>query len=215
MSWEAGAYYKDGAGSASFWDRMSSLFRGNGMYVRMDAALRMAAPYVKGLTVLDIGCASGRFALKLLEAGAQHVIGVDISPAAIEFADQRRLQSAFADRLEFRVADLTQPDLQLPAVDLITGLGVIEYFDDAALDSLLGKFRARYFLLDFPDAQGRKRAWLIWNLRRVYLRIYHCPGVYLYTPDAFRQMASRHGFNDLRFVRHSIFDYVTNLPLHA
>jgi cyclopropane fatty-acyl-phospholipid synthase-like methyltransferase len=212
MSWEAGAYYKDGGRTPQFWDRVAALFRGNGMYVRMDAAVRLAAPRVKGLTVLDIGCGSGRFAIKLLEAGAQRVIGVDISPAAIEAANGRRVQSPYEDRLEFKVADLSQPDIALPAVDLITAMGVIEYFDAPALDRLLGKFKARYFLLDFPDAQGRTRSWFIWNLRQVYLRIYRCPGVYLYRPDTFRTMAAQHGFSDLRFVRHSIFDYVTNLP---
>jgi SAM-dependent methyltransferase len=211
MSWEAGAYYKE-AGRMPFWERVAALLRGNGMYVRMEAALSMAAPHVRGLTVLDLGCASGRFALKLAEAGAQKVIGVDISPAAIEAANARRAKSPYADRLEFRVADLNQPDLELPKADLITALGVIEYFDAPALDRLLSKFRARSLLLDFPDAEGRTRTWLIWNLRQVYLRINGCPGVHLYAQDDFRRMAASHGFQELRFVRRSIFYYVTNLP---
>ena len=186
MSWEAGAYYKDDGRKPSFWDRLSTLFRGDGMYVRMDAALQLVAPHVKGLTVLDIGCASGRFAFQLLQAGAARVIGLDVSPVAIELAEQRRLQSPFADRLEFRVADLMQPAAELPQVDLITALGVLEYFDTAELDALLGKFKTRYFLLDFPDQQGRTREWFLWNFRQVYLRLNHCPGVYLYTQPAFR-----------------------------
>ena len=182
------------------------------MYVRMEAALHLLAPHIQGLTVLDLGCASGRFAFQLLDAGAARVIGLDVSPAAIELAEQRRLASPFADRLEFRLADLMQPSLELPSVDLITALGVLEYFDTAELDGLLAKFNARYFLLDFPDAQGRTRNWLLWNFRQVYLRLNHCPGVFLYTQDAFRQMAERHGFPGVWYARHSIFDYATNLP---
>jgi len=212
MSWEAGAYYKDDGRKPSFWDRMSTPFRGDGMYVRMDAALRLVALHVKGRTVLDIGCASGRFAFQLLEAGAAKVIGLDVSPAAIESAERQRLQSPYADRLEFKMADLMQPTVQLPEVDLITALGVLEYFDMAELDALLGKFKTRYFLLDFPDAQGRTRHWFLWNLRRVYLRLNRCPGVYLYTQSAFQELAQRHGFSDIWYVRRSIFDYVTNLP---
>ena len=212
MAWEAGAYYKDASGTAPFWERLSSVFRGDGMYVRMEAALRLIEPYVKGMNVLDIGCGSGRFAFKLIEAGAEHVTGIDISPVAIEAANQRRTQSLYADRLEFKVADLSQPGIELPKVDLITALGVIEYFDAPALDSLLSKFKARYFLLDFPDSEGRRRTWFIWNLRQVYLWINHCPGVYLYTQDDFRRMAGQSGFKDIWFVRRSIFDYVTNLP---
>ncbi len=212
MSWEAGAYYKDIGRPMPFWERVAALLRGNGMYVRMEAARRMAAPHVKGMSVLDLGCASGRFALQLAEAGARKVIGMDVSAEAIDAANRRRAESPHADRIEFWVADLTQPSLQLPQVDLITALGVLEYFDTPGLDALLGKFRTRYFLLDFPDREGRKRTWLIWNLRQIYLRINGCPGVFLYSKDEFRRIAGAHGFGDLRFVHHSIFDYVTNLP---
>ena len=212
MAWEAGAYYKDAGGTAPFWDRLSSVFRGDGMYVRMESALRLIEPHVKGMNVLDIGCASGRFAFWLIDAGAEHVTGIDISPVAIEAANRRRAQSPYADRLEFKVADLSQPGIELPKVDLITALGVIEYFDAPALDSLLGKFKARYFFLDFPDFEGRTRTWFIWNLRQVYLRVNRCPGVYLYKQDDFRRMAMQRGFKEIWFVRRSIFDYVTNLP---
>jgi cyclopropane fatty-acyl-phospholipid synthase-like methyltransferase len=212
ISWEASAYYKDSGKQPRFWDRLSTLFRGRGMYVRMDAALRLIAPHLKGLTVLDIGCASGRFAFELLEAGAKRIIGVDISPAAIQAANERRAGSPFADRLEFKVIDLTQPDAELPQVDLISALGVIEYFDPTALSALLGKFKTRYFLIDFPDSEGRTRNWLIWNLRRVYLRLNKCPGVYLYSQEEFLQMAAQYGFKDVWFTHHSLFYYVTNLP---
>ena len=90
MSWEASAYFKDSGKQPTFWDRMSTLFRGQGMYVRMDAALRMVKPYVKNMSVLDIGCASGRFAFQLMEAGAQKVIGIDVSPAAIEIGKPKK-----------------------------------------------------------------------------------------------------------------------------
>jgi SAM-dependent methyltransferase len=212
INWEAGAYYKDSGRPMPFWERVAALLRGNGMYVRMEAARQLVLPHVKGLTVLDLGCASGRFAFQLAEAGAQKVIGLDVSPDAIEAANQRRTHSPHADRVEFQVSDLMQETLQLPQVDLITALGVLEYFDAPALEALLSKFRTRYFLLDFPDEEGRKRTWLIWNLRKIYLRINGCPGVHLYSKDDFRALAAAHGFRDLRFLHHSIFDYVTNLP---
>jgi SAM-dependent methyltransferase len=212
LVWEAGAYYRDAGGRMPVSERVAALLRGNGMYVRMDAALRMAAPHVKGLTVMDIGCGSGRFALKLAEAGAKSVIGVDISPDAIKMAERRRESSPHRKRLTFRVADLSEPGTRLPKVDLVTALGVLEYFDEAGMDQLLGKLKTRYFLFDFPDAQGRTRTWLLWALRQVYLRIKGCPGVYLYTQEEFRALAGRHGFKNVRFARRSIFDFTTNLP---
>ena len=136
LSWEAGAYFKDQGRNPPFWDRLSTLFRGDGMYVRMDAALGIIAPYLKDKTVLDLGCGTGRFAIRMLEAGAARVIGMDVSSAAIEIAE-RRAQGTYRDRLEFRVADLMHPETSLPPAGLITALGLIEYFDTAELDALL------------------------------------------------------------------------------
>jgi cyclopropane fatty-acyl-phospholipid synthase-like methyltransferase len=212
LSWEAGAYYKDRSARPAFWDRLSSIFRGKAMYVRMDAALQLVSPHLAGRHVLDIGCGSGRFAFQLLAAGAERVVGFDVSPAAIEAAEARRRQSPSADRLEFRVMDVTLPSAELPPVDLITALGVIEYFDALELSALLGRFNSRYFLIDFPDSEGRKRDWLTWYLRQVYLRVNRCPGVYLYSQDEFRRMAAEHGYEAVRFARRSAFDFATNLP---
>ena len=108
--------------------------------------------------------------------------------------------------------DVTQPGAELPQVDLITALGVIEYFDAPELSAVLGNFDTRYFLIDFPDAEGRKRNRLTWYLRQVYLRLNRCPGVYLYSQDEFRRLAASHGFEAVRFVRRSTFDFATNLP---
>lgn len=211
-SWEASAYYKDRQTRPSLWDRTSSVFRGRAMYLRMEEALKLVSPHVKGLRVLDIGCASGRFAFELLAAGAERVIGVDVSPEVIAVASAHREQSSYPDRLDFTVMDVTQPDAKLPEVDLITALGVIEYFDAPALSGLLGTFDTEFFLLEFPDAEQRRRNRLQWYLRQVYLRVNRCPGVYLYTPDEFRQIAAERGFETVRFAHRSGFDYATNLP---
>ena len=212
MSWEASAYFKDGGKQPTFWDRMSTLFRGQGMYVRMEAALRMVKPSVKNMSVLDIGCASGRFAFQLMEAGAQRVTGIDVSSAAIEAANQQRLASPYADRMEFKTMDLTQPDIELPQVDLVTALGVIEYFNATELESMMGRMKAPYFLFDFPDSEGRRKNWAIWQLRRVYLWLNHCPGVYLYNHNEFNAIAAKYGYRDIWYTRHATFYYASNLP---
>ena len=211
-SWEASAYYRDRERSPSLWDRTSSIFRGRAMYRRMDEALALASPHVPGLRVLDLGCASGRFAFALLEAGAERVIGVDVSPEVIAVAEARRAQSSAADRLDFKVLDVTEPGASLPEVDLVTALGVIEYFDAPALSDLLGKLDTKYILLEFPDADQRRRNRLQWYLRQVYLRVNRCSGVYLYTPEEFRRIAAERGFDTLRYEHRSGFDYATNLP---
>lgn len=213
LSWEASAYFKDQLKQkANWWDGLSTVFRGDRMYVRMSAALDLLKPFLSGKTILDVGCASGRFDFELAQAGAAKVIGIDISEAAIQNANEVRAASPFADRLEFRAGDLIHPKMSLPAVDIVTALGVIEYFDPAAMKIFLGNLKTKYFLLDFPS-MDRKKEFPTWILRQVYIRANRLPGVYLYTLEDFAKLAEPFGFKDLRVVERERFYYVTNLPI--
>jgi cyclopropane fatty-acyl-phospholipid synthase-like methyltransferase len=213
VSWEAATYYTDkNMPKPTLWDRFSIYFRGSSLYDRMTIALEMLKPYLKGLTVLDVGCASGRFANLLLEAGAARVTGVDISEDIIKIANERRLAGPNKDRLEFFAADLAKPGLNLPKVDLVTSLGVIEYFDHNDMMTFFGNVKAKYFFHDFPDV-ARTTNWLLWWMRQVYIRVNKCPGVYLYKRDEFTEMVKRAGYQgDVWYERRSIFHYASNLP---
>jgi 2-polyprenyl-3-methyl-5-hydroxy-6-metoxy-1,4-benzoquinol methylase len=74
---------------------------------RFDALTRAA---VADRRVLDIGCGKGRSSVRLLDMGAEHVLGVDISETSIAQARARPEAQAHlqAGRLEFRVADATR-----------------------------------------------------------------------------------------------------------
>ena len=211
LSWEASAYYKDTPHKANLWDRLSTLFRGDAMYVRMNAALELLKPYIAEKTVLDIGCASGRFPFQLLEAGAAKVYGVDVSPDAIRIANTHRTQAGLEDKLDFSVADVAHLDTPLPKSDLVTALGVIEYFDSQAMSAFLGNLRTKYFFLDFPDVARRKQ-FPTWQLRQVYIRVNKLPGVYLYRPDDFIELAKPFGFKNIWVAERDGFYYITNLP---
>jgi len=96
-------------------------------------------------------------------------------------------------------------------VDLVTALGVIEYFNADAMKAFLGNLRTTYFLLDFPD-YGRKKEFPTWMLRQVYIRVNRLPGVFLYTLEEFAKLAEPFGFKNLRVIKKNNFYYVTNLP---
>lgn len=211
LSWEASAYYKDTPHQANLWDRLSTVFRGNAMYVRMNAALELLKPHIIGKTILDVGCASGRFPFQLLEAGAAKVYGVDISPDAIQMAQDHRKQAGLEDRLDFSVADVVHPHSPLPKSDLVTALGVIEYFDPETMSAFLGNLRTEYFFLDFPDT-ARRRQFPTWQLRQVYIRVNKLPGVYLYRPEEFIRLAEPFGFKNIWVAQRDGFYYITNLP---
>ena len=211
LSWEASAYYKEGQQNANWWDRLSTIFRGDAMYVRMNAALGLVMPHINGMSVLDVGCASGRFSFSMVQAGASKVYGIDISNEAIEIAQRHSVELALQDKLDFSVADVAQPKSPLPRVDLVTALGVIEYFNADDMSSFLSNLQTKYILLDFPDL-GRKKEFPTWILRQVYIRVNRLPGVYLYSLDEFKKIAEPFGFMNLRVVKRNNFYYVTNLP---
>lgn len=211
ISWEASAYFKEGQQNANWWDRLSTTFRGDAMYVRMNTALELVQPHISGKTVLDVGCASGRFAFQMVQAGAQKVFGTDISNEALELAQKRGAELGMQDKLNFSALDVVQPNTPLPQVDLVTALGVIEYFDAAAMTAFLGNLRTTYFLLDFPD-YGRKKEFPTWILRQVYIRVNRLPGVFLYSLEEFAKLAEPFGFKNLRVIKQNNFYYVTNLP---
>ena len=212
VSWEASTYYTDkNMPKPTLWDRFSTLFRGSSLYDRMTIALDLLKPHLNGLTVLDVGCASGRFANLMLEAGAARVVGVDISEDIIRIANERRLAGPNKDRLEFFAADLAKP-ANLPKVDLVTSLGVIEYFDHNDMMTFLSNTKSKYFFHDFPDV-ARTTNWLVWWMRQVYIRVNKCPGVYLYERDDFTDMVKKAGYQgDVWYERRSLFHYASNLP---
>jgi cyclopropane fatty-acyl-phospholipid synthase-like methyltransferase len=210
-SWEASAYFREGQQNENWWDRLSTVFRGDAMYTRMRCALELIRPYLQGATVLDVGCASGRFPIQMIQAGAAKVYGTDISAEAIESAKKRGEELGLADRLGFSVADVARAKAPLPRVDLVTALGVIEYFNADAMSAFLGNLQTRYLLLDFPDLSRRKE-FPTWMLRQIYIRVHQLPGVYLYSLEQFRQIAEPLGFKNLWIARCDKFYYATNLP---
>jgi len=211
LSWEASAYYKDTSNKANFWDGLSTIFRGDAMYVRMNAALELLKPYIIGKTVLDVGCASGRFAFQLLEAGAAKVHGVDISPEAILIANENCERSGLQEQLDFSTSDIVHSDSPLPKSDLVTALGVIEYFDSKTMSVFLGNLRSKFFFFDFPDTARRKQ-FPTWQLRQVYIKVNKLPGVYLYRPEEFIALAEPFGFKNIWVAEQDGFYYITNLP---
>lgn len=91
------------------------------------ARYHFAAPFVNGKRVLDIACGTGYGTRLLAEAGAQDVLGVDLSADALAIAQDR-----FAHpRVEFRQGDIFA--FSPPWVpDLITSFETIEHVPDYA-----------------------------------------------------------------------------------
>jgi 2-polyprenyl-3-methyl-5-hydroxy-6-metoxy-1,4-benzoquinol methylase len=103
-----------------------------------------AGQLAEGREVLDAGCGSGYGTEILAAAGAQRVVGIDVSDDAIEHA-----RSSFAAAsTEFRQADLHQLPFEDGSFDLVVCFEVIEHVDEQqqAISELRRVLRSEGFL---------------------------------------------------------------------
>jgi len=85
-----------------------------------------------GQTILDVGSGDGRLALEAARrvGPAGRVIGVDVSPAAIELAIANASSAGLGDRLDFRLGSATDLPLESASVDVVVDRAVLIYVPD-------------------------------------------------------------------------------------
>jgi cyclopropane-fatty-acyl-phospholipid synthase len=77
-----------------------------------------------GMTVLDIGCGWGGFALYLHRHYGVDVLGVALAPDQIEFCNERAREAGVSDRVRFELKDYRDVEGQF---DRISAVGLIEH----------------------------------------------------------------------------------------
>jgi ubiquinone/menaquinone biosynthesis C-methylase UbiE len=92
-----------------------------------DFVLEMLGPDIASLSILDVGCATGRLLERLAEAGARKLSGSDLAPRILEVA--RRKFTRFGIEPDLRDADaetlLPWPD---DTFDAVVTTGVVHHF---------------------------------------------------------------------------------------
>jgi 3' terminal RNA ribose 2'-O-methyltransferase Hen1 len=116
--------------------------------------------------VVDLGCGEGTLVRMLLQdATFSEVLGVDVSPRALELAERRLQFDRMPDRTRARVkllqSSLTYRDDRLAGFDAAVLMEVIEHLDPARLPSLqrsvFGHARPRTVLVTTPNAEYNAR----------------------------------------------------------
>jgi len=79
-----------------------------------------------GKSVLEYGCGTGSAAFHLAQRGAR-VIGIDISPVAIEKATAMARELGIEDRLTFTTMDAEHLEFADASFDLVCGTGVLHH----------------------------------------------------------------------------------------
>lgn len=157
------------------------------MYERYEYTLREGAP-IAGMTFLDVGCGTGRYALEFARRDAKHVVGIDISDQMIDVCKRRAQEEGLADRCEWGVADLQQFHPQ-ETFDVCIGIGLFDYIRDA--QPIITRMREVVHdraIMSFP----RKWTWRA-PVRKVRLGLKNCD-VFFYTKNQLDHQLKQAGF---------------------
>jgi 2-polyprenyl-3-methyl-5-hydroxy-6-metoxy-1,4-benzoquinol methylase len=83
-----------------------------------------------GKTVVDVGCGDGRDTVTLALLGAERVIGVDLSPGAIELGRTRAELNGVADRVDFVCAPVETAPLAPGTFDVVWCNAILHHVTD-------------------------------------------------------------------------------------
>ena len=145
----------------------NAVFR-RSLRLRFERVLEKCRP-LDGRSVLDVGCGSGTYAIRLASLGARRVVGIDLAPGMIDLARMRAADNGVSDRCEFHSVDFLayQPS---ETFDFVVAMGVMDYVADAApFAARVLQSTGKAAFLSFPKSGGI----LAWQRRLRYRR--KCP----------------------------------------
>jgi cyclopropane fatty-acyl-phospholipid synthase-like methyltransferase len=85
-----------------------------------------------GQRVLDLGCGSGRPAVRLAEAAQAEVVGITVSSAQLEIAQKRAHDEGLADRVQFSFVDAMSMAFEDESFDAVLAIESLEHMPDQA-----------------------------------------------------------------------------------
>lgn len=135
--------------------------------------------------VLDVGCGSGRFALRLAARGAS-VVGLDFAGDMLDLARRLAAEAGVAEKCEFVKADFLTWEAD-GTFDLGLAIGVVDYVaHPAPLIAKLSELTAGRIVVSFP-----RRMHPLVPLRYVRLRASSCP-VHFYSRRQVEALGQAH-----------------------
>ncbi len=96
-------------------------------------------------TILDLGSGSGDFLIGFCKSSDIKAYGVDLSPEAVAYANLKAREQKVADRVMFKVGDITKPDTFKdidPKIDLVTSMFVLHEFLSMSEEMVINIFNS-------------------------------------------------------------------------
>ncbi|MBS1807104.1 MAG: class I SAM-dependent methyltransferase [Acidobacteria bacterium] len=186
------AIYEDQKSAFARW--IDNVWRGV-VRRRFDLTLERLAP-LKGKTVLDVGCGSGRYCLAYAQQGAAKVVGVDFAAPMIELAKKHAARLGVERQCEFRVGTFPQAVPDGP-FDASTAMGFFDYVEEPIpIIRRMRELTQETMVLSFPKA-------VEWRIPIRWLRfklVNKCP-LFLYTESKVRKMLATAGVTRYELIK--------------
>ncbi len=149
---------------------------------------------IEDAELLEIGCGAGYLHQSLLQDGAAHAMGVDLSSGMLAEAAKAAKAAGLEDRTDYRLGDFVQLADGLPDADITILDKVVCCYPDweALLDSSLAKTR-RLYALTYPRDRVITRAGerlLHWGMEFIHC----CYQPFIHDPEMIQQRISDFGF---------------------
>jgi len=208
IKWEESAYQGKKSLTLPVIDRLAAPFR-KILKKRLKVAEKLVSKHITNKVVADLGCGTGIFLINLLKYKPKKIIGVDIASSALEKANNNLRRLDIQGKAVFKYADLRKKTDILKEVDIVTGIGFIDYFDKKELRRLFKTIRGKIFLFSFP----KKIISLRELLHRVYLLIASCPGSFKYSEKEMDEIIRKAGFKKWHYYDVENIRFVTNIKI--
>lgn len=146
-------------------NRLANRFLRKSMRLRFEKTVEGCRP-IEGLSILDIGCGGGHYAIYLARLGAARVVGIDFAEGMLELAREKARDFGVEERCEFILADFDTHTFERQ-FDYSIAMGFMDYAPDprAVVNRALSLTRRRAFF-SLPRRQGL----LAWQRRLRYKR---------------------------------------------
>jgi|GEM_PF-1705874 len=171
LAWDGSVYDAD-AQKLSVLEKLATLFRGK-LRVRHNFAIEFLKPHIHGRKVLELGCGTGRLSCDLLQGGATHVTGLDISETAIATAAKRAADLGISeDRYAFKSGEIEKLDCRDFEFDLVVGLGVLQYLRPESLPTIFASFGNAPLFFEFHENSATWLNFVHWIYRKCKSLVY-------------------------------------------
>jgi SAM-dependent methyltransferase len=206
------------ADTSRFFSRLARLYRWRSRLFGLDSTQRRLIDGIRrtgleGETLLEIGCGAGQLQRELLQAGARHGVGVDLSAGLLEEARREAQRAGLASRTDYRQGDFVAlADAIAPAAIVVLDKVVCCYPDpERLLEAAMDRTR-RVLALTYPRDRAATRAGVA--LMAALLRLTGCRfRPYVHDPASIEDWIKCRGFR--RHSRARTFAWLTDIHIRG